>query len=523
MNVQRAPNTADIIWDNVSIPEDQINARTSISGYSFGIMAIFWSAVVTFVVNFTDLDKLSEKYDWVANLNLRNFAFYDFINEYLAVVVLLLIITCLPFLFDFISRYYEGLKRESDIQQSIMARFFYYQLVNVYVTVASGTIVNSIQEILDRPRSLLSILGAQLPQVSVFFANLLLVKTLVSVPLELLRIWPLLQVYAVKYCCNKKKLTRRELREGAFADLTMDYGWVYPNLLFVLTITAAYSCISPFLMPISMAYFGSVYLMYKYQLLYVYVNRYQAGGHMWYAVFDRCMILLICGSLILLSYLGISKTFQTGPFYLLLPQPFLILYFWRYCNKKYIRPSAALSLECTKAIDAINAKLMNLNQETPLEYFDSKVYRQPSLVEPYLFPEAYRSKSMGGFRGEDDLVLQSSSSPTSDSFTKANLSKLTENEDMKAGNAVDVGEPAVLQRHTSSGSYQRDIESEYTYGGRKSMGQSFRLQSLQEEDDNMMESDIDLLLNPSSQESLSVAGINNEGKSDSTQEVIITV
>ena len=188
-------------------------------------MAIFWSGVVTFVVNFTDLDKLSNKYDWVAELNLRDFAFYDFLNQYLAVVVLLLIITLLPFLFDFVARHYEGLKRESDVQQSIMTRFFYYQLVNVYVTVASGTIVNSIQEIIDHPRSLLSILGEQLPQVSIFFANLLLVKTLVSVPMELLRIWPLLQVYAVKYFRNKKKLTRRELREGAFADLPLDYGW----------------------------------------------------------------------------------------------------------------------------------------------------------------------------------------------------------------------------------------------------------------------------------------------------------
>ena len=84
-----------------------------------------------------------------------------------------------------------------------------------------------------------------------------------------------------------------------------------------------------------------------------------------------------------------------GPFYLLLPQPLVILYFWSYCNRKFIRPSAALSLECTKAIDAINDKLTALNQETPLTYFDSDVYRQPSLVEPFLKPEAYRNKSIG--------------------------------------------------------------------------------------------------------------------------------
>ena len=190
-------------------------------------------------------------------------------------------------------------------------------------------------------------------------------------------------------------MTRRQLRDGAFADLPLDYGWVYPNLLFVMIITATYSCIAPCLMPISVVYYGFTYLMYKYQLLYVYVNKYQSGGHMWYAVFDRCMIILICGSLVLLSYLGISKTFQTGPFYLMLPQPFVIYYFWCHCTKKFIQPSKALSLECAKAIDAINVKLTHMNQETPLDSFDTNLYRQPALVEPFLKPEAYRSKSMG--------------------------------------------------------------------------------------------------------------------------------
>jgi hypothetical protein len=523
MNVERAPNTADIIWENVSIPNAQISARQNISGYIFYIMAVFWSAVVTFVVNFTDLDRLSDKYDWVASLNLNQFSFYDFLNQYLAVVVLLLIITCLPFLFDFVARHYEGLKRESDVQQSIMTRFFYYQLVNVYVTVASGTIVNSIHEILDHPRNILSILGEQLPQVSYFFANLLLVKTLVSVPMEMLRIWPLLQVYTVKYFRNKKKMTRRELRDGAFADLPLDYGWIYPNLLFVMMITATYSCISPCIMPLSMVYFGFVYLMYKYQLLYVYINKYQAGGHMWYAVFDRSMIILFCGSLVLLSYLGISKTFQTGPFYLMLPQPFCILYFWTYCNRKFIRPSAALSLECTRAIDTINAKLISLNQDTPLSFFDSDVYRQPTLVEPFLMPEAYRSKSVGVRAGGGVIgtFFRHMSSRAISTQQEDQTQEQNWDQEGDGDGGVDEREKdddneeglsgrsslCKLKRGSSGGSNStaRDIfedggsgsDDEERFGSQilsQSKHSLKRLQSVKEVDENMIEDDIDMLL-----------------------------
>ncbi len=46
-------------------------------------------------------------------------------------------------------------------------------------------------------------------------------------------------------------------------------------------------------MPLCLGFFGFSYIMYKYQLLYVYINEYQSGGFMWYAVFSRSMVALI--------------------------------------------------------------------------------------------------------------------------------------------------------------------------------------------------------------------------------------
>jgi calcium permeable stress-gated cation channel len=143
----------------------------------------------------------------------------------------------------------------------------------------------------------------------------------------------------VKTVIDKKKCTRRELRTGVFSDYQMEYGWIYPNLLMVLMILTTYMCIAPLLLPCGVAYFAFAYCMYKYQLLYVFVNEYQSGGKMWYQVFNRSMIILVCGSLVLLGYLGLKKAFYSGPFYLMFPQPFLLLYFWKYCNDKFMVPS----------------------------------------------------------------------------------------------------------------------------------------------------------------------------------------
>lgn len=71
------------------------------------------------------------------------------------------------------------------------------------------------------------------------------------------------------------------------------------------------------------------------QLLYVYINDYQSGGYMWYAVFNGSMVALIAGVLVLLGYLGIREVFFSGPFYLLAPLPLFLSYFWYKCEDRF--------------------------------------------------------------------------------------------------------------------------------------------------------------------------------------------
>jgi len=263
------------------------------------------------------------------------------------------------------------------------------------VTVTAGSVFTSLNEIINNPGRIVNILGESLPQVSIYFANLMAVKVLTSIPLEMLRIWPFITIVTVKTCTDKKKCTRRELKTGAFAEPPVDYGWLYPNLMMILMILLTYSCIAPLLMPFGIAFFAGAYLMYKYQLLYVLINHYQAGGDMWYAIFNRCMVALLCSVATLIGYLGLRKTFYSGPFYLLLPLPFLLLYFWRHCDEKFRPPSTKLSLECAVDIDCVNRALKHADEKSPLDTFDAKLYRQPSLAEGPLEPEPYRVDKKG--------------------------------------------------------------------------------------------------------------------------------
>ena len=142
------------------------------------------------------MELISKELPWISTY--RNTVAYQVLNGYLAVALLLVLLSILPVIFDLIARYYEGLKLESEIQNSIMTRYFYYQLANVFVSVGLGSLASSIHLIIENPSSVLSILGSSLPSLSVYFTNLLIVKTFTAMPLELLRVWPLLQILQVR-------------------------------------------------------------------------------------------------------------------------------------------------------------------------------------------------------------------------------------------------------------------------------------------------------------------------------------
>lgn len=102
-------------------------------------------------------------------------------------MLLLTIIMILPLVFHAVALHYEDRKTQSDIQKSIIGRFFYYQLANIYISVTAGSILDSLSEIVQHPSNILAILGKSLPNVVGYFATFIMTKILAGLPLILLR------------------------------------------------------------------------------------------------------------------------------------------------------------------------------------------------------------------------------------------------------------------------------------------------------------------------------------------------
>ncbi len=216
LRVKAAPNPDDVIWTNLTIPEKQYQARRHLANIFFMFGAISWSAVITCITAISNLESLSNQkgFHWLRPL--RSNQFFIFVNNYLALGLLLIILAFLPALFNLSAVNYEGYKVVSEVQNIIMTRYFYYQIANIYVSVGFGSITSGITQIINNPGNILNVLGYYIASFSVYFANLVVIKTFTGLPVEFLRLWPLIQLGFYTLFRDKNKCTRRELASGSY-------------------------------------------------------------------------------------------------------------------------------------------------------------------------------------------------------------------------------------------------------------------------------------------------------------------
>ena len=183
-------------------------------------------------------------------------------------VVNIVVQSLVPIIIGMLARYLERRKSQSEIEIHVIRWYFLYQLVNVVVLVLSGSIFNSIANIISSPTSIVSLLGASLPTVSVFFINFTITKLFSGVSSLLLRLGPLIMFTINKLLFKEHQLTQRQFFAGPLANTPTLYGTEVPAMLYMLLIAVVYWTIAPILTAIAAVFFTFIYIAYKHQYVH---------------------------------------------------------------------------------------------------------------------------------------------------------------------------------------------------------------------------------------------------------------
>lgn len=202
--------------------------RESVANVFLCLGAILWSFPLTAIQLFAKAENLAQipGMEWITNAHGGSFT--KFVNGYLPVVVLLGLISILPIIFEYVAVKYERRKTLSDVQASMLGRYFYYQLANVYVSVSAGSIIKSMTAVLEDPKSILMLLGQSLPFMVGWFVALFVTKILAGLPMVYVRFGALLRMLFLRILSSESKLTQREL-DSVYRLENVQYGWEFPT------------------------------------------------------------------------------------------------------------------------------------------------------------------------------------------------------------------------------------------------------------------------------------------------------
>ncbi|CAN0143612.1 unnamed protein product, partial [Ectocarpus fasciculatus] len=296
MAAEESPEARDIYWFNTRVTQNQRNRRRILVEVFLGLLYVFYVVPVTLLYLLLSEDSVTSYADWVADLYDDSMIFAAFV-QLLQPIALLVLMNTLPPLIRLLGMA-EGFPAESRNQQATLSRYFYFQIINVFlVTTVANSILDTISEIVEEPTKTFTLLGEALPKVAGFFCEYIILKMFAGLWIELTRSISLLQEYLLRVIWPRKTP-----RDRATVVLGVrpyfDAGWFnYPKYiaqdLLVVVICLTYAIVNPFILVVGIPYFFACHLVYKHQMLFVYEPMYETGGVFFPKIFRRFIFALI--------------------------------------------------------------------------------------------------------------------------------------------------------------------------------------------------------------------------------------
>lgn len=378
-----APSTEDIIWENLTVTTKQQQRGQHLTSMIFTGGMLFWGSVLAFIAAISNLSNLQKYLPFIKNLDP---VLYSLLAGILPVIVMNLFLSLLPAIFGYGATKIEKRKTKSGVQYEVFQWYFGYQLANVYLILLAGSLFTALADALENPSSIIRLLAAALPSVSVFFINYLITEILTSAPGELLQLIPFVIWYVYKFLLPEPYLTKRQLFNGPLQPAEFDYGSSLPSYLFILCIVLTYMTIAPIMTLLGAIYFIVFYVVLKYKFLYVFLPSFETGGTFWYGLYNYSMRALLVSSITMVGYMAVKEGIAQAPF--VLPIPFVILRAWSHTSKSFERVSKDMAY--SRAVQA-DAEEVEREGESFVASFDKKFYVSPCLTEHWeATPDPYR-------------------------------------------------------------------------------------------------------------------------------------
>eukprot|EP00891_Asterochloris_glomerata_P001750 jgi/Astpho2/1750/Aster-04171 len=373
--VREAPQYEEVFWPNVSWRRWERKLRSFAVWGAFFTLALFYLIPISAVQSLIQASCPGLAPPWSLPVNklehvpfIRSIINLPVINglltSFLPSLILRVFLALLPTLLTFMNKV-QGMVSTSSIEFGVVSeavigaalglgrfcfgklvrKFFIFQvLVCFFGNFIAGSLLNQVQQIIQDPSSIVQVLGNAAPQTAVFFMTYVLLLALSTKPWAFLRLVGL----AIYYFRSAIATTARA-KQRLWEEQDMDYGTEIPDHTFTILLGLAFCIVAPLITPICLLYFLVCTLIGKYQLVYVFSEKYQTGGKVWRQVFEQVLVSMLIFQLLMIGLCSLKTApIQAG---LLVPLLFLTVLFRQAAVGIFDKPQKVLSLRGAADLD----------------------------------------------------------------------------------------------------------------------------------------------------------------------------
>ncbi|TPX38346.1 hypothetical protein SmJEL517_g00176 [Synchytrium microbalum] len=289
-----SPSFDSILWDNIGITRPIRHSRQILATVLLLGLTIAWFFVGVFIAWITSLDNIQKYLPAVAASIRSSEAGIIFVTSVFSPFLYYLANWILPNILDIISNI-QGVASKSGQAKSTLNKFFAFQVYqSVFVVsfsalwaIISAWVHNECLSVTNNDPTgyLVRQAAIGLSSNSTFYIAVIIA----SVTGYAFEIFQGVKLIKVLYTRIFASLTPRKEFELS-SPPTFQYATQYGGLLITFLLALIYSIIAPLVLPFALIFYGIAYIVMKYQMYWVYGNRFESGGTWWPKIFRLCVI-----------------------------------------------------------------------------------------------------------------------------------------------------------------------------------------------------------------------------------------
>lgn len=338
-----APERDDVYWPSLFRSYWKNEARWYSSWFVWLLLVIAWAIPVAIIASMTNEEYLISVFPWLESY-MEELVWQVLLTDFLPTVLIAGLINLIPVLLRFLIRT-EGQISYTRMQVSMIRKYYFFLAINFFfVVVFSATVVTILEDVIYDFDSLVSLLADNLSLMSTFFINYIMLRAFASMPLMLFRWGPFLLALL-------RKIPAWTPSEHVYAERphVLDHGQDLPPSILVLLFASVYSVIAPLVSPFAIVYFAGAYFVYKYLILYCYINQVESGGKLLPHILMQIITALVIGHICLFTYLYIKGAQYLA--LLLIPAPIICIFCHFWYRKVFVNVADYLPIDLAQKTD----------------------------------------------------------------------------------------------------------------------------------------------------------------------------